>query len=132
MTDQRYSKLTYKDSNGFAHYKNNGEDIIVNYTGDIVNNSEGRHIKSIPNGVTKIEHHAFYYCGSSKGPFDEITIPTSVREIGSKAFYASSGYLDTINYTGTKEQWSQITLASDWISGAKTSVVHCVDGDVSI
>lgn len=46
----------------------------------------------VPDGVTKIEDNAFYFCGGLKG----ITFPESLKTIGAYAFYACEGLQSVI------------------------------------
>lgn len=84
---------------------------------------------SIPDSVTRIDHDAFYkcknltsitipnsvtdledvFCGCSS--LTNITIPDSVTSI-ENAFYACTA-LTTVNYTGTEEQWKNITIGTN-------------------
>ena len=60
---------------------------------------------TIPDSITSIEIYSFYGCSG----LTSITIPSSVTRIGKYSFYECSG-LTTVNYTGTAEQWNQITI----------------------
>lgn len=65
----------------------------------------GNSIISIPEGVTNIGEGAF--AGTwVRG----IIIPVSVTNIGKRAFYETVG---NIYYTGTEEQWNNISISSD-------------------
>ena len=59
----------------------------------------------ISESVTSIEEGAFYNCTSLKS----IIIPESVTSIGVEAFYECNA-LSTINYTGSQEDLSKITI----------------------
>ena len=61
----------------------------------------------IDNGVTTIGHYAFKDCSS----LERVTIPASVTSIDINAFDGCSS-LQNVTYTGTKEQWNAITIAS--------------------
>lgn len=63
----------------------------------------------IPNSVTSIGGGAFYGCSS----LTNIIIPEGVTSIGNYAFQSCSK-LTSINYTGTEEQWNEITKGTDW------------------
>lgn len=58
----------------------------------------------LPEGVIIIGDYAFNYCGLT-----EVTIPASVKSIGSMAFFTCSK-LEKVNYLGTIDQWAQITF----------------------
>ena len=62
----------------------------------------------IPDTVTAILNGAFYGCTALK----EITIPDSVTEIGTGAFYDCEA-LTTVYYTGSAEEWSEVTIANN-------------------
>ena len=62
---------------------------------------------TIPNSVTRIASDAFSGCTG----LTSITIPDSVTEISYDAFYGCSSLTD-VYYTGTGEQWNQITISS--------------------
>lgn len=80
---------------------------------------------TIPDSVTAIRGRAFTNCSD----LTSITIPNSVTEIGLYAFEDCSG-LTEIHYTGTREQWRNVSKNSDWAYGCPLSVVHCTDGDI--
>jgi len=103
---------------------------------------------TIGDGVTNIRNKAFYMCTSltsitigdsvrSIGPsafqlcssLTSITIPDSVTSIGEYAFSQLGGSLPSINYTGTKAQWSAVIKTGYWKDSSKIPV-HCSDGDV--
>ena len=62
---------------------------------------------TISSGVTSIGYDAFCECTG----LTSITIPDSVTSIGSSAFYNCTGLTD-VYYTGTKEQWSKISIGT--------------------
>lgn len=70
----------------------------------------GDEIKSvvISDGVTAIPGLYFCDCISLRS----ITVPTSVRSIGASALLGNDRDL-TVNYKGTKAQWSNITIDRD-------------------
>ena len=63
----------------------------------------------IPDGVTAIPVLCFCDCRY----LTSITIPTSVKSIGSSALLLDSNLKLTINYKGTKAQWSDIAIDRD-------------------
>ncbi len=66
----------------------------------------------IPDGVTKIGNLAFAFCDT----LESITIPASVRFIGSYAFGSptnASTSLQTVEYLGTIEEWERINLLTE-------------------
>ena len=60
-----------------------------------------------------------------------ITIPDSVTAINGSAFRDCSS-LSTFNFAGTKEQWNSISFGDNWNLGMSATIVHCLDGDISI
>ena len=81
----------------------------------------------IPDSVISIDDGAFANCTS----LTNITIPNSVTSIGYDAFFGCRS-LESITFRGTMEQWNAITKGSNMWFMVPTTVVHCVDGDVTI
>ena len=75
----------------------------------------------IPSSVTSIGDSVFRECSS----LTSIEIPSSVTSIGSGAFYDCSN-LTTINYHGTPEQFSAITIGSynDYFKNATVNYIE--------
>ena len=63
---------------------------------------------TIPDNVISIGDDAFSYCTS----LESITIPDSVTSIGSGAFY-DCNELTNIYYSGSEEDWNQISFGDD-------------------
>ena len=63
---------------------------------------------TIPDSVTTIGEYAFASCDS----LESVTIGNSVTAIGDFAFYYC-GSLTDVYYSGTKEQWNNISIESD-------------------
>ena len=62
---------------------------------------------------------------------EKVTIPASVRSIGTGAFaYCTS--LTSITFGGTKSSWNVMTKGSNWNQNVPAKVVVCSDGEVSI
>ena len=78
---------------------------------------------TICDGVTEITDSMFEYCNSLKN----ITIPSSVTSIGEDAFRKCSA-LTEIHFTGTKEQWNQISKGDGWSSNSAIVGIQCSDG----
>lgn len=81
----------------------------------------------IPNRVTTIGNDAFEGCRS----LTSMMIPNNVTSIGYYAFYSCTS-LTSISYAGTVAQWNAITKGNNWHNGVPATVVHCIDGDVSL
>lgn len=103
---------------------------------------------TIPGGVTSISEGAFSYCGNltnvtipdgveniGRDAFQacdslvSITIPDSIKTIGYMAF-RDCGNLANVTYTGTMEQWTQISI--DTSNGGRygellNASIHCSD-----
>ena len=80
---------------------------------------------SLPDGLQTVPSKMFYNVGMSN-----VTLPASVTTIANNAFYLPTAMYDiTINYLGTKSQWSSVSKGN--MASSYTSViVHCSDGDV--
>ena len=74
----------------------------------------------IPDGVTAIPVLCFCDCRY----LTSITIPTSVKSIGSSALLLDSNLKLTINYKGTKAQWSDIAIDRDNDSIDRATIVY--------
>ena len=75
---------------------------------DFENNSlEKNLIKVIlPDGFETLGDNSFAFCRN----LTEITIPKSLKKIGESIISKYSSNLATINYKGTQEEWSKITI----------------------
>ncbi len=97
----------------------------------------------MPESVKKIGHHAFFRCtklvqleipaGVQQLPtsvfnacsnLKTVTIPSSVISIGSNAFSGCSRLAD-VYYTGTRDAWEVIDIASGGNAVLKDVTVHC-------
>ncbi len=58
-----------------------------------------------------------------------ITIPNSVKSIGSWAFNGCDSLTD-VTFDGTKEQWLAIMKSSIWYGDSNHFIIHCTDGDL--
>ena len=76
----------------------------------------------IPEGVTSIGAFIFSGCNS----LTSVTIPASVRSIGI-AILSNSSELQTIEYTGTIEEYLSIEFGSNWISDSSHDLI--IDGE---
>ncbi len=74
---------------------------------------------TIPDSVTSIGYHAFSGCDS----LTSIIIPDSVTSIGDHAFYRCSSLTD-VYYSGTEEQWNNISIASSGNNYLKNATIH--------
>ena len=80
---------------------------------------------TIPDSVTEIGSYAFFECARLAG----VTIGTGVTEIGDHAF-CECGVLTDIYYNGTKAQWESIEKGEEWDHDIGDHVIHCADGDI--
>lgn len=72
---------------------------------------------TVPNGMTSIGYGAFNDCEN----LASITIPDSVTSIDNRAF-SYCRRLAHIYYTGTEEQWNNITKGTNWNTGMGSNV----------
>ena len=79
----------------------------------------GDNVKTIPD---------FAFSGCSE--LTSVTIPDSVTNIGAWAF-TNCTQLTTLNYKGTKEQWSEIKNGY-WKNGSKIKKIDCSDGTIFV
>ena len=63
---------------------------------------------TITDSVTSIDSYAFYYCKN----LVLVTIPDSVTDISSYGFFGCTK-LETVNYTGTEDEWATISIGSN-------------------
>lgn len=104
---------------------------------------------TIPGGVTNISEEAFCYCRSltnvtildgveniGRYAFQacdslvSITIPDSIKTIGYMAF-DDCGNLANVTYTGTMEQWTQISIDTR-NGGLLNASIHCSDSGSTV
>lgn len=62
---------------------------------------------------------------------ESVVIRKSVRYFSSDVFRQCYN-LHSVTFDGTKDEWSQIELASQWYGGSSISVVRCIDGNVDV
>ena len=86
----------------------------------------------ITGDVTEIPDYLLAYTNFGLYPSHVTTVylPDTIVSIGDYAF-AYYEYLNEIYYAGTKEEWSNITIASNWIYNSAVAKVVCSDGDVT-
>ena len=60
-----------------------------------------------------------------------LTIPSYITEIGNAALYNFKN-LETLNYEGTKDQWSSLKKGSNWNTNIHATIVHCSDGTINL
>ena len=79
----------------------------------------------IPDSVTTIGQYAFYGCTS----LTSVTLPGNLTTIGDYAFQNTSNLIE-IKFNNYKSIWeNNVTKGSNWLTGAGTDVVICLDGD---
>lgn len=54
-----------------------------------------------------------------------------LTKIGANSFFGCNN-LTSITFNGTKSEWGAVTLEDKWNNNCSLSVVHCIDGDVSL
>ena len=103
--------------------KSAGSTITVN--GETVTLEQGDNITlDYPNEITSVK-------ATNNTELTYLQIPNTVVSINDNAFTGCTALTD-FNYNGTVEQWSTITLGTDWKNNAAFTVVHCTDGDVTL
>ena len=68
----------------------------------------------------------FYGCSS----LNSVTLQT-ISYID-RCVFDGCNDLYTINYTGTMDQWNNITKHSEWRQGCSIDLIHCTDGDINL
>ncbi len=124
----------------YSEIEENGEVIAYSVSGS----SRGKNIKipSVYNDkpVTAIGEYAFEEGAFLLVHLESITIPDSVTQIGSNAFWGCH-YLTDIYFGGTKEQWEAIDKGddgNDWLAdaGAFNGIgwcfIHCSDEKIQV
>ena len=81
----------------------------------------------VPDSVTEIGDYAFEGCTS----LTSITIPNSVTCINGATFYDCTSLTD-ITFTGSKEQWYEVSKEINWNYNVPATEVVCTDGTVTI
>lgn len=71
----------------------------------------------IPNSVTTIGEWSF----SNSTDLTNVTISDNLTEIGKYAFN-NCNKLETINYTGSEEQWNSISKGNGWNLGCPSTM----------
>ena len=80
---------------------------------------------TIGNSVTSIGYSAFYCCTG----LTSVTIGNSVTSIGEYAFYGCG--LTRFDFTGTIEQWNEISKGSGWNYSTGSYKIYCTDGTIN-
>ena len=60
-----------------------------------------------------------------------ITIPASLTSIEGEVFKDCTS-LATMNFGGTKAQWSSVSKGYNWKENLLATVIHCSDGDAAL
>ena len=89
-------------------------------------NSSVRNVE-IPEGVISIGGGAFVNCHN----LESISLPKSLQEIGYNTFF-DTPKLKTINYAGTKEDWTKIKRGSNWLTHSGTTIINTADGPITV
>lgn len=116
----------------YSEIEENGEIIAYSVTGstrrskviEIPAEYEGKPVTEI--GDYAFEEGAFLFVRLIK-----ITIPESVKKIGSNAFWGCIDLSDII-FNGTKTQWEAIEKGDTWYSGSESDflIIRCTDGNI--
>lgn len=81
----------------------------------------------IPEGVKALSRSAFRECNS----LAYISILKSVNIIENYVFMFDAK-LKSLNYEGTKIQWTAISRTGGWNWYSNIRTIHCVDGDIQL
>ena len=113
-------------SSGYYNDENNWEDGVL-YLGTrlLEVNTDANQI-TVKEGTTVIEESAFY--GRTK--LSSVIIPKSVTKIDSEAF-VNCDMLAAIRFGGTKAEWEQVTLGTNWNKGTGNYTVRCSDENIA-
>ena len=90
---------------------------------EIIEVTEEKFILNEP--ATEIKENAF----EGNQDLTSITIPNTVKRIGSKAFSGCSNLQD-MKYEGSSKDWNSIELGEDWNEGTEVESVESVNGSV--
>ena len=88
----------------------------------------------LPNSVTEINSYHYY---DHYGAFEDckklttVTLGKGITSIERELFKNCTS-LSTITFTGTVEQWSSLTLGTDWRANVPATKVVCSDGEVAL
>lgn len=125
------SEKSYSDCLIYEAIEENSEIIAYRVTG-----SSDRKIIEIPSEydgkpVTEIGDNAFEEGAFLFVRLKKITIPESVKKIGSDAFWGCIDLSDII-FNGTKTQWEAIEKGDNWYSGSQSDflIIRCTDGNI--
>lgn len=72
---------------------------------------------NIPDSVSKIRAGTFKNCSSLK----DLTLPYSLEKVAFGSFFGCGG-IDTVNYTGSKEQWDKVSTEFSGLNKSKVTV----------
>ena len=81
----------------------------------------------LPEGILTIGGGAFANCHN----LEKITLPKSLLEIGYNTFF-DTPRLKSINYAGTKEDWTRVKRGSNWLTHSGTTIISTADGQITV
>lgn len=84
---------------------------------------------NVPDNIKSLEMFSF-----SDSGLLYISLPANLNYIDNYSFF-NVRHLKTIAFKGTKQEWSNVRKAPDWISDwakENVKVVKCIDGDVTL
>lgn len=124
------NSVTYLGSSVFSDCSNLASVTLSNNVtsliGEVFRGCTSLSSVTIPDGVTSIGARVFDGCVG----LTNVTIPNNVTEIGWEAFNNCTSLSD-VYYTGTMEQWGQISIVYDGNDPLSSAVIHCIDGDIA-
>ena len=133
ITNIDQSKLSTDATGVYHYYTDTSDKYLLNYTGGAVE-------VTVPATVNVLAYRCFYNQGSE---VHTINIGTNVTKLTKYCFVTYENALTTINYSGTKDQWRNLTWLDAAYAGSLPDIFYnrtrvpsgvtvcCSDGNIS-